>query len=78
MIVSSFFAYVIHAKIDISHPVFAVIYQEVLVFSACELFSFVAVLASGIDFNVYYPFVAIQINVIYFHQWSWFVVTALR
>ncbi len=73
-----FYAYIMHAKIDISHPVFAVIYQEILVLLFSELISFVVVLATGIDFNTYYLPLMLQINVIYFHQWSWFIVTALR
>ncbi len=73
-----FYAYVIHAKVDISHPVFAIIYQEILVFLSCELISFVFVLATGIDFNTYYVPVWLQLKVIYFHQWSWFIVSVLR
>ncbi len=67
-----------HAKVELSHPVFAVIFQEVIVLCACECVCFVTVLASGIDYDAYFFPMVLQGMAINFHQWSWLVVTALR
>ena len=73
-----FYAYVMHTKVELSHPVFAVIFQEVIVLCACECVCFVMVLASGIDYDAYFFPMLLQGLAINFHQWSWLVVTTLR
>ncbi len=73
-----FYAYVMHAKVEIAHPVFAVIYQEVCVLCACELISFGALLATGIELDAYFSVMFLQGMAMSFHQWTWLVVTYLR
>ncbi len=73
-----FYAYVIHAKVEIQHPVFAIIFQEVVVLSLSETTSFVALLAAAIDYE-HHKFVMLnQMVSQMFHQWSWLVITCLR
>ena len=74
----AFYAYVMHAKVEIAHPVFAVVFQEIGVSCACVAVSFVAVLTTGIDYDAYYLPLVLQAVAMHFHQWSWLTITWLR
>ena len=76
----SFYAHVLRTRVEISHPVFAVIFQETLVLCCCEAASFAAVLIAEIDYSYsgYYLPLFLQGLSVHFHQWSWFAVTCLR
>ncbi len=76
----TFYAYIMRVKIELKHPVFAVIFQEIIVLFVCELVSFLSVLSSGIDYSVgaYYLPLTVQLMGHLFHQWSWFTITCLR
>ncbi len=78
LIALCFYAYVVRAKVELQHPVFAVVFQETVVLSALELANFLAILSSGVDyFNQFQPLV-LQCLAVQFHQWSWLAVTYLR
>ena len=67
-----------HAKVERAHPVFAVVYQEVLLLAVLQIISFIAVVTSGIDYRKYYVPLALQALAVPFHQWTWLAVTYLR
>ena len=73
-----FYAYVTHARVEVSHPVFAVVFQEILALAALETVAFLNVLVVGVSYEFYVvPLVCIALAM-QVHQWSWFAVTCLR
>ena len=73
-----FYVYVMHAKVEMEHPVFAIVYQEVLLLVVLQIVSFAAVLMSGIDYRKYYIPLVLQAIAMHFHQCTWLTVTYLR
>ncbi len=73
-----FYTYIIYTKVEIRHPVFAIIFQEAAVLSLTETVSFVYILATAVDYEMHSPCMFTQIVLHMFHQWSWLVITCLR
>ncbi len=73
-----FYTYIIYAKVDIRHPVFALIFQEAVVLSVADTAAFLTILTSAVEYEKLVPSMFIQILAHTFHQWSWLVITCLR
>ncbi len=73
-----FYVYVMHAKVETGHPIFAIVYQEVLLLVGLQIVSFAAVLTTGIDYRKYYLPLVLQAMAMHFHQCTWVTVTYLR
>ena len=78
LLITCLYLYAIHAKVDVSHPVFALVYQELWVLVVGEAVSLATVAAAGVDYRLYIVPVIFQGYSVYFHQWTWFVVSVLR
>ena len=78
LLITCLYLYAIHAKVDVSHPVFALVYQELWVLVVGEAVSLATVAAVGVDYRLYIVPVIFQGYSVYFHQWTWFVVSVLR
>ena len=72
----------VHTRADVSHPVFAVIFQELLFLSVIATFSWVSVLTTT-NFSLYddehHHIILVGHGMVRsYHQWSWLVVSGLR
>ncbi len=76
----AFFLYVIYSKVEIGHPVFAVVFQEVCILFLSQTIAFLTSLFRGIpltlDENI--PIFVLSAFTLQFHQWSWLVISCLR
>ena len=79
----------IYDKVEIAHPVFAVVFQEVLVLCATEAAAgafLLAIVAGGGDGDgegqshayLHFPFMGVSTMALQFHQISWLCITLMR
>ncbi len=73
-----FFCFVMYSKVELDHPVFAVLFQEVAALCALQAASFLYVLATGISYGRSSLPLLCQACGALLHQWSWLVVSGLR
>ncbi len=72
------YAAAVYAKTEVSHPVFAVILQDVLALCAFSAASYLSLLTTAVDYYEHVAPLVMQMVALQFHQWSWLVVTLLR
>ncbi len=72
------YAAAVYAKTEVSHPVFAVILQDVLALCAFSAASYLSLLTTAVDYYEHVAPLVMQMVALQFHQWSWLVVTLMR
>ncbi len=73
-----FYLYIMYSKVQIAHPMFAVLFQELGVLCLLQTCSFLSILFSGIHYRnaklpIFFHILGLQL-----HQWSWVTISLLR
>ena len=80
LLYAGLFTFATYTKVEICHPVFAILFQECILLCAFEVVTFILLLSTGVDIDNYKTMKATppQIAAVHCHQWSWLFVTCLR
>ncbi len=74
------FVKVVYDKVDIKHPVFAIVYQDLVVVLVCESTMFLFLVVTLVEHKELFLMVISSAKTlsVQFHQLSWLAVTVLR
>lgn len=73
-----FYLYVMYSKVEIDHPMLAVLFQEMAMLCSLQTLSFVSILFSGINYGKARLPTFLNLLGLQIHQWSWFTVSSIR
>ncbi len=67
-------------KVEINHPVFAVVFQGLVILTLCQLIGYISLLFMMVDFIKLWRliFLAISLSAMQFHQVTWLCVTSIK